>query len=71
MAQTYNIGCQDCMKHLWVGQGSYDQPTGVIYSQPETFQFLLEHKGHSLVFDVSDRFDENEKYKEVEKDAVS
>jgi len=46
MSTTFDIGCLDCRKRLWIGQRDY------VYSTPEHLQrlssFLLEHKGHRL-----------------------
>lgn len=47
MSVTFDIGCLDCKKKLWIGQREY------IYSAPDKLQklagFLLDHKGHHLV----------------------
>jgi hypothetical protein len=47
MSKTYNIVCDECGKHLWVGQGSK------IYrgDQMDKFEsFLYNHEGHKLRF---------------------
>ena len=47
MSRTYNIVCDDCGEHLWVGQGSK------IYRGEEMDKFsifLHDHEGHSLRF---------------------
>ena len=47
MSTTFDIGCLDCKKRLWIGQRDY------VYATPEHLSklstFLLGHKGHHLV----------------------
>ena len=56
MSETYSIACTDCKKHIWIAQGSYsDIKNGHIYNSKlyskALFEFLIDHKGHNLVFD--------------------
>jgi hypothetical protein len=47
MSRTYNIVCDDCNEHLWVGQGKK------IYGgeeMQEFTKFLYAHEGHKLRF---------------------
>lgn len=48
MSRTYSIGCTQCNKHIWVGQGNPDD--GHIYGYQEIWKFFHEHKDHTLVF---------------------
>lgn len=52
MSQTYSLICKDCNESLWVGQSSYSkQETGFLYGPHNgTWQFLLDHQKHHLVF---------------------
>jgi hypothetical protein len=47
MSVTFEIGCLDCKKKLWIGQAAY------IYNAQEKLDrfatFLLEHREHHLV----------------------
>lgn len=56
MSQTFSIACTKCKKHLWIAQASYgDKHKGYLYSGKKysvaLFQFLMEHRGHPLIFD--------------------
>jgi len=56
MSQTFSIACTQCKKHLWIAQASYmDKFDGHLYGTKEyskaLFHFLMEHKGHPLIFD--------------------
>jgi len=47
MSKTYNIVCDNCNEHLWVGQGAR------IYrgeTMDEFAKFLYAHEGHNLRF---------------------
>jgi len=48
MSNTYTIQCTDCAKTYDVGQTSNGVP--YVYNDFEFLQFLIEHRGHTLLF---------------------
>lgn len=55
MSRTYGIGCCDCRKKLWIGQGRGSADNSFIYSSTafcrDLCGFFFEHRGHRLLFD--------------------
>lgn len=52
MSRTYDIGCDQCKKHLWIGQHSQRRGLYIYASDDERMAalnaFLTEHLGHPL-----------------------
>lgn len=62
MSVTYSIGCTQCKKHIWVSQSNQTR----LYDQEETFDFLMAHKKHPLVFDENCESSTFDDYEEIE-----
>ncbi len=58
MSDSYDLGCRDCKKSLWIGQSQNTNPPFCFYyGEEHTMKalrlFLWDHRGHSLVMDDS------------------
>jgi len=58
MSRTYEVGCDQCNKSLWIGQGWPPERT-YLYATPEHIaalhDFLFAHEGHPLRFMDTER----------------
>lgn len=55
MSTTFSLACRDCKSHIWIAQGHRDGSCGHLYAGPKCtpalYDFLVLHRGHSLVYD--------------------
>lgn len=74
MSRTYSIGCSECQVCLWIAQasGASGSEHTTLYSESHHVlrlrEFLFEHRGHSLVFDMDDSASISD-MREIEDDA--